>query len=111
MEKFSMERMGDGRQDTWAEWKAAVLALSDDALHQYLEGVEGMTSSDVARFVARDAIILPQDWATTDDAKRAMLRFFEFKQNVLDRGRPGAALDSQEARAAALSPAEDARLK
>ena len=102
-----MERMGDGRQDTWAEWKAAVLALSDDAMHEYLEHVEGMKPNEVEKFLAHDAIILPQDWATTDEAKRAMQRFFEFKKDVLDHGGPGAALDSQEARAAALSPSQD----
>ena len=101
-----MERMGNGRQDTWAEWKAAVLALSDDAMHRYLEEIEGFTPARVALFLAHDAIILPEDWATTDAAKQAVLRFFAFKRDVLDHGGPGPALDSQEARAAALSPSD-----
>ncbi len=102
-----MERMGDGRQDTWAEWKAAVLALSDDALHRYLGEVEGFSPDRIAKFLAQDAIILPEDWVTTDAAQQAVHRFFDFKRNVLDHGHPGAALDSQEARAAALSPSDD----
>ncbi len=106
-----MERMGDGRQDTWAEWKAAVLALSDEAMHRYLEDVEGFTPERVASFLARDAIILPEDWATTGDAHEAVLRFFAFKRDVLDGGRPGPALESQEARAAALSPSDEAGAK
>ena len=96
----------DGRQDTWAEWKSAVIALSDDALHQYLEGVEGYTNDQVAEFVARDSAVVPEDWTTTDAAHEALTRFFAFKKDVLDHGGPGPALESQEAREAELSPSD-----
>ncbi len=102
-----MERMGNGRQDTWAEWKAAVLALSDEAMHRYLEDIEGFTPDRVSSFIAHDAVILPEDWSTTDAARQAVLRFFAFKRDVLDGGGPGGALESQEARAAALPPSDD----
>lgn len=98
-----MERMPDGRSDTWAVWKSAVLGLPDDVMNEYLATVEGYSPSRVAAFRASESAIAPDDWETSEAARAAVSRLFAFRSDALSR--PGALADQAE-RGAAVPPAD-----
>lgn len=101
-----MERMAGG-QDTWAKWKAAMLALSPDELRSYLRDVEAFEPEQIRRFLADGFATRPEDWEVTPESQAAMARYNAWETRVADRGNEAAILRRQEARAAALPPAAD----
>jgi len=46
-----VERMPDGRSDTWAVWKSTVLGLPDDTIDEYLARVEGRSVGGATLYV------------------------------------------------------------
>jgi hypothetical protein len=101
-----MERMSDGRSDTWAEWKNDVLGLPDEAIDQYLGSVEGYTPDQIAAFRESNSAIVPRDWKTSVEAHAAVSRLFAFRNTLAARGE-GNPDELQQDRGAALPPPGD----
>ncbi|GAC1617204.1 MAG: hypothetical protein NVS4B13_10540 [Candidatus Elarobacter sp.] len=101
-----MERMPDGRSDTWAVWKNDVLGLPDVAIDHYLGGVEGYTPEQITAFRASSSAVVPTDWETSDDARAAVSRLFEFRRTLGARSQ-GDPQEQQQHRGAAMPPAHD----
>ncbi len=97
--------MPDGRSDTWAAWKSAVLGLPDDAIDEYLARVEGFATDRIASFRANDSAVVPGDWETSEGSRAAVTRLFEFRRHMGAHGDPADPNAQQQERGAALPPA------
>jgi hypothetical protein len=102
-----MERMPDGRSETWAHWKNDVLGLPDEKIDEYLAQSEGYTPERIAEFRASGSAIVPSDWETSEEAARAVSRLFAYR-DALRIDRTHDAPDEQGERGAALPPKHDA---